>query len=472
MSTTTRIFQSERQKLHERLKDHLEIANHLNRKVVSFQANKEEPFYRWFKYKEGFSSSLVKYLLTNYSTKPGRVLDPFAGAGTTLFAARELGWEGWGIELLPVGTFAMQAREAVDNVNHEMLRSAIASLWNNLESVKPTRQFSHIAITRDAFPDETEEWLNRYLTYCETFDDVSVKRILRFAAFTVLEDISYTRKDGQYLRWDYRSKRKLKGKEFDKGRILLFKEAIDGKLRQILSDLTPSTSQSLFDDETPKPQRQEIHIIEGSCLHELPMLEDDFFDFVLTSPPYCNRYDYTRTYALELVFLGADNDRVRELRQAMLSCTVENKEKVDSIQKFYESIGALDRFDRVLAAYKYCAAMNEVNEVLDTLNKSERLNNSNVPRMVRNYFLEMCFVIHELARVTLSGGRCVMVNDNVRYGGEDIPVDLILSEFAEQFGLTVERIFVLPGGKGNSSQQMGNYGRTPVRKCVYLWRKD
>jgi hypothetical protein len=64
-----------------------------------------------------------------------------------------------------------------------------------------------------------------------------------------------------------------------------------------------------------------------------------------------------------------------------------------------------------------------------------------------------------------------MVNDNVRYGGEEIPVDLILSEFAEAFGFSTENIFVLPRGKGNSSQQMGNYGRTEIRKCVYVWQR-
>ena len=64
-----------------------------------------------------------------------------------------------------------------------------------------------------------------------------------------------------------------------------------------------------------------------------------------------------------------------------------------------------------------------------------------------------------------------MVNDNVQYVGEEIPVDLILSEFAEKFGLITENIFVLQQKKGNSSQQMGNHGRNPIRKCVYVWRK-
>jgi len=64
-----------------------------------------------------------------------------------------------------------------------------------------------------------------------------------------------------------------------------------------------------------------------------------------------------------------------------------------------------------------------------------------------------------------------MVNDNVRYHGEEVPVDLILSDFAESAGLAVEKIWVLPRGKGNSSQQMGRWGRQELRKCVYLWKK-
>lgn len=65
-----------------------------------------------------------------------------------------------------------------------------------------------------------------------------------------------------------------------------------------------------------------------------------------------------------------------------------------------------------------------------------------------------------------------MVNDNVRYEGANIPVDLILSEIAGKAGLALERIWVLPNGKGNSSQQMGEHGREEMRKCVYMWRRS
>lgn len=473
MEQAATLFLTERQKLHQLFANKLETANNLSRKVVSFQANKEEPVYRWFKYKEGFSSNLVKYFLTAYSPKPGRVLDPFAGVGTTLFAGQELGWQSYGIEILPVGAFVIKTRQALKEVDIQALKYSAMDVWEKLESIHSLAcPMNHISITKDAYPEETEANLNKYLGYCSGVKDDKVQTILRFAAFAVLEEISYTRKDGQYLRWDYRSKRQLGGKPFDKGRILTFQDAVQHKLKDIIHDLSHSKPASLFEQfECTEKTEHPVTIIEGSCLETLPTFDDDFFDLIITSPPYCNRYDYTRTYALELVYLGFDHEQVRNLRQSMLSCTVENKEKVDSLNQFYASMGESRAFDRVLSVYNNSTAMSEVNSVLAVLNQLEKLNNNNIPRMVKNYFLELSFVIYEMARVTRSGGYCVMVNDNVRYGGEEIPVDLILSEFADNFGFHINKIFVLPRGKGNSSQQMGSYGRTEIRKCVYLWQK-
>lgn len=469
-SQATRLSPTQRRLLLERFEGRLKIAPHLTRKLVSFQSNKTEPIYRWVKYKEGFSADLVRHFLSEYFPKSGRLLDPFAGSGTSLFAGRELGWESHGIELLPVGIFIAEARKSLENLDANELAALIERLPNELVALKHFKhQFEHIPITRFAFSDETEGKLNKFLSFCETINSENLRTILRLAAFAVLEDISFTRKDGQYLRWDSRSERSLRT-SFHKGPILPFDEAIFSKLHQILNDLPLVNLRP--NGQVGRANSCHVNLIEGSCLKVLPGLPSGYFDCVLTSPPYCNRYDYTRTYALELVYLGFDNEEIKGLRQALLSCTVENKDKIAQLKAIYDTIDRVGRFDTVMAAYHQSGAMDEVNSTLNKLNADGRLNNPNIPRMVRNYFLELCFVIFELSRVMRRGGYCIIVNDNVRYGGEEIPVDLILSEFAERFGLTVEKILVLPRGKGNSSQQMGIYGRTEIRKCVYVWRKQ
>ena len=73
-------------------------------------------------------------------------------------------------------------------------------------------------------------------------------------------------------------------------------------------------------------------------------------------------------------------------------------------------------------------------DALETYRKHGALNNDNIVRLVCNYFYEMSFVMNQLARLLKPGGTIAMVNDNVRYAGEEVPVDLILSSMAESFG--------------------------------------
>ena len=195
----------------------------------------------------------------------------------------------------------------------------------------------------------------------------------------------------------------------------------------------------------------------------MPTLAENSYNSIATSPPYCNRYDYTRTYALELALLGVGEQEISGLRQEMLSCTVENRAK-DLIKinpKWTSAIAAADGQELLQAILRY----------LEDEKAQGRLNNSGIPRMVRGYFYEMACVISECARVMKPNAPLFMVNDNVRYAGASISVDMILSNIAERLGFHVENILVLPNGKGNSSQQMGKHGRDPLRKCVYVWRK-
>ena len=98
------------------------------------------------------------------------------------------------------------------------------------------------------------------------------------------------------------------------------------------------------------------------------------------------------------------------------------------------------------------------------------LNNPRIPDMLIGYFVDMQKVITEWIRVLASRATVVMVVDNVRFDGELLPVDLVLSEMAQEAGFLVDEIIVARY-KGNSSQQMGEYGRVPVRESIVVWRK-
>ena len=454
------------QSLTEYFPDTLVVDNALTRKLVSFQANKTRTYYRWYKYKEAFSADLVEYLFRKYKIVKGKMLDPFAGAGTALFVCSSLGYHSEGIELLPIGQKIIQANVLARSANKQRIVSGLESWllqkpWNTQGEIK---NFEVLRITDGAYPQETHYKIGRYLNELESKPS-ETKEILLFALLCVLESISYTRKDGQYLRWDYRSERKNGKTPFDKGRILPFDEAILEKLNEIKDDMSLGEGRGdLFSSIREDIETSDVNLLEGSCLEVLPRLESRSYSGIITSPPYCNRYDYTRTYALEHALLGVDEIGLAGLRQAMLSCTVENKAKalIDLNSEWQTAIGICDSLPLLQGILSY----------LDYKKEKKELNNIGIARMVRGYFYEMACVIQECYRVLDRNGMMFMVNDNVRYAGAAISVDTILSKIAEDIGFQIEKILVLPQGKGNSSQQMGKHGREVLRKCVYVWKKD
>ncbi|GIK56098.1 MAG: modification methylase, putative [Chloroflexota bacterium] len=453
----------------------LEETDLFSRRVVSFQANKTETLHSWIKYREGFSAQLVETLLAELGIQPGQtILDPFAGSCTTLLEAKMWGIHAVGIELLPHCHLAWQVKANAFEYNVDEL----VQIRQQVQQQTPpptTTTFPHLTITESAFPLDTERELMAYSHWFAEQDMSANARLLCQAILmSLLEEVSYTRKDGQYLRWDGRAakikqrneQRLQQGKDpiqgIHKGSLPTVKQAFLRHLNRVIQDVSELQKQ-------PPPASQQT-VLEGSALNILPALEPDQFEGVITSPPYANRYDYTRTYALELAYLNV-GDAIFHLRQQMLSCTVENKPKLNPLQEFYSSLDREAEYIEILNLVQTNSVLNEINQALHIRNQEGDVNNQGVLGMIDQYFTELTFIFAELFRVCRSGAHVAIVNDNVRYAGEVIPVDFLSTNLAETLGFEPVKVYVLPQQKGNSSQQMGKFGRRPLRKSITIWRK-
>lgn len=470
-----------RKALEEKYKPILEVTRKFDRRSVSYQLSKKDALHSWLKYKEGFSADLVNILLDDMGAVSGDiVMDPFMGSGTTALVCKMRGINSIGYDIMPISGVAINAKANVMKYDISKLQMLIKEFSELQMPNDYSGRTPYITITDTAYPEFNERFI-QYATEWISNSSYSTdeKNLFTLCMINSLERCSYTSKSGQYLSWDSRSKKVINAnrERAAAGKKLLpehhcrevienIKDAVIDELRHVLSDIKMIHSNEVKDSQAIISYKQK------SVLFELPKIQDGLLKGVITSPPYCNRYDYTRTYALELVYLGIGENTIKKMRQDLLSCTVESKPKIEALKEYYTSIGARERFEYIYSTIMANSAFQEILKAMDIRKENGDLNNNGVIRMVEGYFTELAFIYAELYRACKKDAMVAFVNDNVRYGGEVIPVDFLSTSFAEQFGFTPVKVYCLKQQKGNSSQQMKKYGKVALRKSVTIWRKD
>ncbi len=407
------------------------------RRLVTYVPNKKLPIFNWFPYKEGFSRDLVIQILKEFNIKQGaNVLDPFGGCGTTLLACKQNGYNATAIDILPIAVFVASIKlRGREEYNLNQLENAIIKL-TTAEYKEPSIKLPNIPIIHKAFPPQTQKELLFYKEEILSVKDANIRDFLLLGLLSMLVEVSYTSKDGQYLR--------LVDKKIPPVQTVLKK-----KLETMLADLIDGRTQkqsSLFEVNDKVTNIGIAKAILGDA-RKLDLPRNNF-DTVITSPPYLNRYDYSRIYALELgLNFVKDAEELKKIRHSLLRSHIEVKPAPTDDVKIPALI-----------------------EILDNLNKKE-LNNPRIPIMIKGYFEDMNLAIKEMYRVCKPRAIVALVVGNVRFEGEIVPVDLILSEIAKNSGFEPVEVWATRY-KGNSSQQMGKYGRIPVRESIVLWRKS
>ena len=227
-----------REKLYQRFASRIQVSQSLSRKLVSYQGNKDTPGLRWLKYKEGFSSRLVQELLG-----PGQGTE-----GTRPFFRRR----HYGAHRLRHGSckapelnscpWATLAARAISAASNGLEAGAVANASARLleaisrESCDDNFSFPHVQITQHAFPEATEKELAQAREFISGVSDPDMSTVLTLACVSVLEEVSYTRKDGQFLRWDPQSGRKV-SRKLHKESVPTLKDALQRRLAEIAADI-------------------------------------------------------------------------------------------------------------------------------------------------------------------------------------------------------------------------------------------
>ena len=403
------------------------------RRLVSYVGNKSVPFLGLYRYKEAFSLEFVNRFLDYFDAKPGKdmVFDPFAGLGTSLFASMLRGIPSVGVEKLPIAAFAAKTLPMFFRIKEGDIAETFQMLKSRVDASPPTVIAEGIPILSLAFDEDILLRLRKWKTAIDSLESPLQESFL-LLFFSILESTSYTSNDGQFLRLK-RDKRPV--------------YPDDALLKKVLQTETDIIAARRIWDTLDGTVDNLPQVYEADTRDLRAMEFSQFPTILITSPPYANRYDYTRSYCLELCFHFVNSfEELKAIRFGILRSHIESKTSADDTP-----------------------AHPVVAEVVTNLSYL-KLNNPRIPFMITAYFVDMEKAISEWSRVLMPGSKVALVVDNVRFEGEMVPVDLILSDIAEQHGFVAEEVIVARY-KGNSSQQMGRYGRVPVRESVVVWRK-
>ena len=396
------------------------------RLLVTPYQSKRLPVHDWYNYKHGFSRDLVIKSIEKFRLNGGdKILDPFCGSGTTLLASKEMNIPAVGIDILPLSIFISNAK--LLRYDKHLIETAIIEIENLLEvnSARCTINKAKKKMLMKFFPEDVIDKILFVREWIEKKEPKQTRYFFLTALLSILEEVSYTRKDGGFLR-------------------ILKRENIPDLKSVYLSKLHRMAQGIEFVNDLPSVA---IQAIEGDA--RKMGLKSSSFSAVITSPPYPNRHDYTRVYLLELIIgFIAEEEKIKNLRYYSIQSHVEARKKFTA--KGFNSPNTLDI-------------------ILKKLEKTP-LPNRKVIKMLEGYFEDIYLVLKEIKRLLRPNGKIAFVISDVRYGGVKVPVGDILIEIGNDIGLEFKEK-IIARIRGNSPQQMKRYGKDPMEENILIWEK-
>lgn len=387
----------------------------------------DRAFHDWYRFVLSFPPHLVRDYIQRFGlTARHLVLDPFCGTGTTLVECKKRGIPSVGVEANPMAQFASQvkvdwspdgkrllahARKAADAALEILSLQGIDDNASLLQPPRPCNPKVHLR----TLPEETHKLLLGN----------SISALPLHKTLVLLDRISMCRND-RYCRHEKLALAKALvysisnlnfGPEVGVGAVKKDAPVVDLWLREVAA--MASNLESLNGTSAAPAE-----VYCSDSRQSLSMIRPGSIDAVITSPPYPNEKDYTRTTRLESVLLGFLRDRsdLRELKRRLVRSNTRNVYKGDDDDQLVPAHPEVNRIASAIEARRI---------ELGKTSGFERL----YAKVTRLYFGGMARHLADLRASLRPGARLAyVVGDQASYLRVMIRTGHILADIAQSLG--------------------------------------
>src|SRR5574341_142961 len=377
-------------------------------------ASSDRRFHDWYLFVLSFPPHLVDHYIHELDIHGGMtVLDPFCGTGTTIVEAKKQGIRAVGFETNPVAWYASKVKTTWD-IDSTLVRVAAGAVYDRAQDTlkrerRRLRTFSgdeESILLRDSISPMPLHKCLILRDEIAAVEDSHVRDLLRLA-------LAYT---SVYKASNLEFGPEVGVSHIQKNDAEVFEHWLQ-KVNKMCDDLS-----SVYGKESS--QTRCLMLDSRECGSRF---EKTFVDAVITSPPYPNEKDYTRTTRLESTLLGflRSKQDLRQLKQTLLRSNTRNVYVADTDDKLIAPGSKIDRIAR------------EIERRRIALNKTSGFEKM-YHRVTRLYFGGMKRHLEELKKILNPGAKLAyVVGDQASYLQVHIPTGELLADIAVELGYKV-----------------------------------
>ena len=395
--------------------------------VANKLADSDRAVHDWYRLVLSFPPHLVADYLTRFEIDSGAtVLDPFCGTGTTIVESKKRGIASIGLEANSVTRFASQVKTSWSFDPQELITTSEviaekAECTLMATGIDDQQDCSHLvgAVSLRGLAAEQMQLLlknsispmplHKALILLETID--SMNELVGHRRLAFADALVNTVSNLEF------------GPEVGVGKpkqdVPVIQPWLE-RIRKIADDIR------LVQDRSGVPSR----ILESDARNIGSVLEGETVDAVITSPPYPNEKDYTRTTRLESVLLGfiRSKAQLRQLKGGLIRSNTRGIYKDDSDHEWVSTNQNVSSLAESIESRRVS---------LGKTSGFERM----YPRVVKLYFGGMAKHLASLRTVLRPGAHLAyVVGDQASYLRVMIRTGSLLAEIAEGLGYNVQGI--------------------------------